>query len=110
MSTFWERATGFGDGANELLDLDVLQAVLILRFPDLITVSRAKNMLGLTPAQGEEFDQILDRLPGTEAEVAAYGSKLRAGFVAARLGIPELDTIDNVMIAMGFDPPAPTLP
>lgn len=107
MATFWERATGFGPGANDLLDLDTLKTVLVLRFPDLITVTRAKVLLGLTTEQGEELEPVLARAPGDLASVCAYADHLRSVFRAARLGAPELDTIDNVMIAAGFDPPEP---
>lgn len=107
MATFWERGTGFGDGANDLLDLDTLQTVFLLRFADLITASRAKTMLGLTSEQGDEFDPVLARVPGHLFDIAPFAAKFRAVFHAARTGIPELDTVENVMLALGFDPPPP---
>ena len=107
MATFWERATGYGDGASDLLDLETLQTVFLLRFADLITTSRAKTMLGLTSEQGDEFDAVLDRVPGHLFDIAPFAAKFRAVFQGARAGIPELDSVNNVMLALGFDPPLP---
>lgn len=107
MTTFWQRATGLGDGANDLLDLGMLESVCTLRFLDLITPTRAKTMLALTPEQGDEFDTVLARVPGSAIDLPLFLSSLRAAFTASRAGIPELDTVENVMIALRFDPPPP---
>lgn len=110
MATLWERATGLGDGANDLLDLDLLTAAFELRFLDLITASRAKSMLNLTTEQGDEFDLVLARLPSGPIDMPIFAQRYRAVFTAARAGIPELVTVENAMLALGFDPPAPPEP
>lgn len=106
MATFWERMGGFGDGANDLLDLATLESVVILLFRDVVTMTRAKQMLGVTTDQEAEFQSLLDARPGTLIDITAWMAEVRAFVTGARTGVEAFDSIPNLVTALNILPPA----
>lgn len=101
-ATLWERLGGFGEGAGDLIDLDVFTDTLILHGQDKITRTAAKARLGITAPQEEEFDEIiLNRQPGDMAVRAQWAFLFRAMARAARSGESSFNSVQDLQAAVG---------
>ncbi len=106
MATFWERAAGFGDGANALLDLDVLTSAIALGARETITHQAMKDWLGLDAPQSDELqDFIYVKVQPAGADGAlALADTVRHVLIGARAGLPALDSVANIWAALGYTP------
>lgn len=102
MSTLLERACGFGDGASEMIELEALRTALVLTGQDIITATRAKALLGLTPEQGNEFDAMMELQPGTLLERVTWADRIVITIDGARRGLEALDSESNIRFALGL--------
>jgi hypothetical protein len=105
MPSFWDRACLFNDGASEPLDLEVFRTGMLLWVTDVITKTRAMQLFGLTPAQQDDFEFLV----GQFGSMPGYGDRppwvhyVVAIFHGARLGVENLDSVENVANILGVN-------
>jgi hypothetical protein len=106
MATFWERAAGIGDGANDLLDLELLTAGIALCAREIITHQGFKDLLQLPQAQADELQDFIyvKVQPAGADEGNALAINVRFILQGARVGLPALDSVSNVWAALGYTP------
>jgi hypothetical protein len=105
MATFWERATCFGDGANDLLDLDAFESALSLWGIELITRAEATSWMGLTEPQADELQHfIFQSQEGVISQRPYWARNVCHILKGARSGRAALDSLPNVWTALNYAP------
>lgn len=101
---FWERATTIDLGAEQIIDLDFFANLLALFANDVVSQSAfAADQLALDGPALQELDALLDLMPATAADRAAWVDRVENVIEAARrYAFPELDSIPKVRAALGL--------
>lgn len=105
MSTFWERATGIGlQDQEELLNLNDFETTLASVGFQVSTMAQLRTKLALTQEQGEELDHYLQIVGfgGARGDILFYVQNLALTLRGARLGLPALNSIQDVQQSLQY--------
>lgn len=105
MASFWERATGHGDGAANLLDLNFFQLALELYSSDVVPPSFFEaGELALDTTQLQELTTLLGLMPAGAGDRVAWVTKVVAVCRVSRLLLADFDTLEKSLAALGVEP------